>query len=132
MRIPATLLLSIALLYSCKAASSATDGQAIKDHIRKLASDEFEGRAPGGKGEELTTTYIADFYKSIGLKTQFQEVPMAGITSIVSALKLTGKNRTTTLKYGDDFMAWSMQERDAMPTNADLVFCGYGVTAPEY
>jgi Zn-dependent M28 family amino/carboxypeptidase len=132
MRISATLLLSVAFLYSCKSVSSITDGQAIKDHVRKLASDEFEGRAPGGKGEELTTSYIADFYKSIGLKTRFQEVPMAGITSTVSPLRLIGKNGTTTLKYGDDFMAWSMQEHDAISTNADLVFCGYGVTAPEY
>src|SRR6478672_2210939 len=68
------------------------DGNAIKSHIQKLASDEMEGRAPGGKGEELATKYVADFFQSIGLKTQFQEVPMIGITSSVSPLRLSGKS----------------------------------------
>src|SRR5437762_14222165 len=86
---------------------SLTDGTAMKPHIQKLASDEMEGRAPGGKGEELATTYIADYFKSIGLKTQFQAVPMIGITSSVSPLKLSGKGGSGTLKYGDEFMAWS-------------------------
>src|SRR6266704_1423719 len=36
------------------------DGDSIKTHIQKLASDEMQGRAPGGKGEELATTYIND------------------------------------------------------------------------
>jgi Zn-dependent M28 family amino/carboxypeptidase len=101
----------------------------MKAHIEKLASDEMEGRAPGGKGEELATTYIADFYKSIGLKTQFQAVPLVGITAAVSPLKLSGK-ATNAFKFGDDFIAWSRHEQDIL-TNADLVFCGYGVSAPE-
>jgi len=104
----------------------------MKAHIQKLASDEMEGRAPGGKGEELATTYIADFFKSIGLKTRFQPVPLIGITSTPSSLKLTGKDGTKTLKYGDEFVAWSKREQSTIHTNADLVFCGYGVTAPEY
>src|SRR5436853_4700182 len=87
------------------------DGNAIKARIQKLASDEMEGRAPGGKGEELATSYIGDFYKSIGLKTQFQPVPFAGITSTVTPLKLTGKGGVKTLKFGDEFMAWSKQEK---------------------
>src|SRR5437660_11071159 len=83
------------------------DGAAIKAHIQKLASDEMEGRAPGGKGEELATAYIADFYKSIGLKTQFQAVPFVGITSMVTPLQLSGKTGPKTLKYGDELVAWS-------------------------
>jgi len=106
------------------------DGDAVKSHIQKLASDEMEGRAPGGKGEELATAYIADFYKSIGLKTQFQAVPLVGITANVSPMKLSGK-ATGTLKFGDDYIAWSRHE-EGTNTDAELVFCGYGVTAPEY
>lgn len=108
------------------------DSAAMKAHIQKLASDEMEGRAPGGKGEELATGYIADFYKTLGLKTQFQAVPMVGITSSVSPMKLAGKGGARALKYGDDFVGWSKQQRDTISTSADLVFCGYGVTAPEY
>ena len=50
-------------------------------HIKILASDEFEGRAPGTKGEELSVKYISDQFKQIGLKpgnpdgSYVQEVP---------------------------------------------------------
>jgi len=52
-------------------------------HIKILASDEFEGRAPGTKGEELSVKYISDQFKQIGLKpgspdgSYMQEVPLA-------------------------------------------------------
>ena len=53
-------------------------------HIKVLASDEFEGRAPGSKGEDLSVKYISDQFKKIGLKpgnpdgTYTQEVPSPG------------------------------------------------------
>ena len=56
-------------------------------HIKILSSDEFEGRAPGSKGEELSVKYISEQFKQIGLKpgnpdgTYIQEVPLAGIMS---------------------------------------------------
>src|SRR5882724_8123353 len=58
---------------------------ALLAHIKTLASDEFEGRSPGTKGEELSIKYISDQFKSVGLKpgnpdgSYFQEVPLAGI-----------------------------------------------------
>jgi Zn-dependent M28 family amino/carboxypeptidase len=110
----------------------SVDGAAIKGHIQKLASDEMEGRAPGGKGEELATTYISSFFKSIGLKTQFQPVPLVGITTTVSQLDLIAGGRKRALKRGDDFVAWSRRQQGVIDANAELVFCGYGVVAPEY
>jgi len=112
--------------------ASYVDGNAIKAHIQKLASDEMEGRAPGGKGEELATAYISDFFKSIGLKTQSQPVPFVGVTSTVTPLELTGRGGKKTLKYGDDFVAWSKRQQAVTNASAELVFCGYGVVAPEY
>jgi hypothetical protein len=56
-------------------------------HIKILAADEFEGRAPGTKGEERSVNYITDQFKQIGLKpgnpdgSYKQEVPLAGIKS---------------------------------------------------
>ena len=41
---------------------------ALLAHIKILSSDEFEGRSPGTKGEELSTKYISDQFKSVGLK----------------------------------------------------------------
>src|SRR5215472_7278722 len=143
MRITSALLLCLLFAFSCSQPAAApvnsaapapppVDGNAMKAHIQKLASDEMEGRAPGGKGEELATAYISDFYKSVGLKTQFQQVPFVGITSSVTPLKLTGKGGSKALKYGDEFVAWSKREQDSISASGDLVFCGYGVTAPEY
>ena len=60
---------------------------ALLAHIKTLASDEFEGRSPGTKGEELSIKYISDQFRSIGLKpgnpngSYFQEVSLAGIKS---------------------------------------------------
>jgi Zn-dependent M28 family amino/carboxypeptidase len=139
MRLITTLFLLLCLTASCtqpptteKPTAPSVDGNAIRGHIQKLASDEMEGRAPGGKGEELATSYIADFYRSIGLRTQFQAVPMIGITSTVSPMKLTGRSGSQTLRFGGQFMAWSRLEQDNIPIDADLVFCGYGVVAPEF
>src|SRR6266436_7326293 len=56
-------------------------------HIKVLASDEFEGRSPGTKGEDLSVKYVTDQFKQIGLKpgnpdgAYTQEVPLAGIKS---------------------------------------------------
>jgi Zn-dependent M28 family amino/carboxypeptidase len=139
MRTPIIFLVCLLIVPSCSPASSDTkpsaipvDGDAMKVHIEKLASDEMEGRSPGGKGEELATTYIADFYKSIGLKTQFQTVPLVSVTSTPSPMKITGKGGARTLKSGDEFVAWSKRQQPAISANAELVFCGYGVTASEY
>src|SRR5689334_10829283 len=40
----------------------------LKRHVSTLASDEYEGREPGTKGEELALDYIANRFKDIGLK----------------------------------------------------------------
>jgi Zn-dependent M28 family amino/carboxypeptidase len=135
MRSTTALMLSLWLAAACsqqKPATAIIDGDAVKGHIQKLASDEMEGRAPGGKGEELATAYIADFYRSIGLKTSFQAVPLVGITSTTSPLKLAGRGGTRELKYADEFVAWSKRQDESISTKADLIFAGYGVVAPEY
>ena len=81
-------------------------------HIKVLASDEFEGRAPGSKGEELSVKYITDQFKQIGLKpgnpegTYTQEVPLAGIKSEPRMSFVIG-DKTMDLKYSDDFVASS-------------------------
>src|SRR5262245_12796740 len=59
----------------------------LMNHIKVLSSDEFEGRGPGTRGEELSINYIADQFKKIGLApgntdgTYFQKVPLVGLTT---------------------------------------------------
>jgi Zn-dependent M28 family amino/carboxypeptidase len=107
-------------------------------HIKVLASDEFEGRAPGTKGEELSVNYITDQFKRIGLKpgnpdgTYTQDVPLAGIKSEPKMSFAIG-DKITELKYPDDFVASSARlQPEVKINNSDLVFVGYGIVAPEY
>jgi Zn-dependent M28 family amino/carboxypeptidase len=107
-------------------------------HIKVLASGEFEGRAPGTKGEELSVKYIADQFKKIGLKpgnpdgTYSQEVPLAGIKS-EPRMSFSVGDKTMDLKYPDDFVASSARLQPEIKIDkADVVFVGYGVVAPEY
>jgi Zn-dependent M28 family amino/carboxypeptidase len=107
-------------------------------HIKVLASDEFEGRTPGTKGEELSVKYIGDQFKKIGLKlgapdgTYMQEVPLAGIKG-EPRMSFTIGDKTIDLKYPDDFVASSARlEPEIKVDKSDVVFVGYGVVAPEY
>src|SRR5207247_2839240 len=84
----ATSLLAVdELALRLQPALEAITPDGLLAHIKILASDEFEGRAPGTKGEELSVKYISDQFKQIGLKpgnpdgTYTQEVPLAGIKS---------------------------------------------------
>src|SRR5215216_1172386 len=107
-------------------------------HIKVLASDEFEGRAPGSKGEDLSVKYITDQFKKTGLKpgnpdgTYTQDVPLAGIKSEPRMSFVIG-DKTLGLKYPDDFVASSARLRPEIKIEkSDVVFVGYGVVAPEY
>ncbi len=115
------------------------ESAAVMNHIKTLASDEFEGRAPGTPGEEKTVQYLEAEFKKLGLKpgntdgTYIQKVPLVGIVGTeAKPLTVTGKARGT-FKWRDDVVAWTKHVADgASIENSDLVFAGYGVTAPEY
>ena len=107
-------------------------------HIKILASDEFEGRAPGTKGEDLSVNYITEQFAKVGLKPgnpngfYVQEVPLAGIAS-EPMMSFTVGDKTTDLTYPDDYVASSARlQEDIKIDNADVVFVGYGIVAPEY
>src|SRR3954451_6057096 len=119
-------------------ALEAITPDALLAHIKVLASDEFEGRAPGSKGEDLSVKYITDQFKKIGLKpgnpdeTYTQEVPLAGIKSEPRMFFVIG-DKTMDLKNQDDFVASSARlQPEIKIEKSDLVFVGYGVVAPEY
>ena len=121
-----------------RAASDAISAPDLLKHITVLASDQFEGRAPGSKGEELSVKYISEQFKALGLKpgnpngSYIQEVPLAGITS-APALSFSVGGKTTALKFPDDFVATSARlQPEQKAENTDIVFVGYGVVAPEY
>ncbi len=116
------------------------DQQKILDHIKVLSSDEYQGRAPGTKGEELSVKYIQDQFKQLNLKpgnpngTYIQKVPLVGITGAErKPLTLTKGAAKQSLKWSDDVVAWTKHVADgAAVENSDVVFAGYGVEAPEF
>jgi Zn-dependent M28 family amino/carboxypeptidase len=115
------------------------DMDALLAHVKALSSDEFEGRAPGSKGEERSVTYLADEFTKVGLKpgntdgTYFQKVPLVGITPTPAPLIFKKGSRQQTLKWKDDVVAWTKHVAEsASIENSELVFVGYGVVAPEF
>jgi Zn-dependent M28 family amino/carboxypeptidase len=113
----------------------------LREKIRILSSDEFEGRAPASRGEALTTDFLVKQFKVLGLEpgnpdgTFFQKVPMAGITADANmqlVFEKPGSGRKLPLNYGDDFVAFTKREQPEVHLDADVVFVGYGVVAPEY
>src|SRR5262247_1100443 len=106
-------------------------------HIKTLASDENEGRAPGTKGEELTVNYLTEQFKRLGLKpgnpdgSYAQKVPLIGYTPQPSASFSVGGKRMSLST--EDYLARSPRfAPETKVENSDLVFVGYGVVAPEY
>jgi Zn-dependent M28 family amino/carboxypeptidase len=115
------------------------DVDAVLAHTRTLSSDEFGGRAPGTKGEDLTVAYLLDQFKKIGLKpgnpdgTYVQNVPLVGITPAPAPLVLKKDGATQTLAWKDDIVAWSKHvAATASLEDSELVFVGYGIVAPEF
>jgi len=123
--------------------SPPLSNEALLAHVRVLALDEFEGRAPGTNGERLTIEYLERAYAAAGLepgvtlpdgtRTYRQETTLVAATLTNSpTLTLTGRDGAREYEYATQFSAWT---RRLDPTvsieNAELVFVGYGVNAPE-
>jgi Zn-dependent M28 family amino/carboxypeptidase len=143
------LLVAVILLLGCAKKPDAqqmllsqmppVNPQAILAHTRVLSSDEYEGRGPGTKGEELTVGYLVDQFKKLGLKpgntdgTYVQKVPLVGITPTPTSLVFEKGGRRQTLKWKDDVVAWTKHvAKSASMSKSELVFVGYGIVAPEY
>jgi Zn-dependent M28 family amino/carboxypeptidase len=116
------------------------DAAPILDRIKAMSADEFEGRKPGTKGEELTVRYLEEEFKKLGLKpantdgTFVQKVPLVGISATnTKPLTVTGSSGKKTFKWADDVVAWTKHVADgAEIANSDMIFAGYGITAPEF
>ena len=110
----------------------------MKEVISRLASDEFEGRGPGTRAEDLTITEIIARFKAAGVQPGnngqwLQEVPTVDITAKgVSSLTVTGSSKPLSFAYGSDFVAGSYRATPQTAiANSEMVFVGYGIVAPE-
>lgn len=135
----AALLATGPVLAQAPASALATiSADDLVRHIKVLASDEFEGRAPGSDGETRTLDYLTGEFKKLGLKpgnpngTWVQAVPLRGMTP-TPAFSYTIAGKTVALGFPDQFVAHSTGQPDrVVMTDSDIVFVGYGVQAPEY
>jgi Zn-dependent M28 family amino/carboxypeptidase len=119
--------------------SAEIDETGYRDAVRALASDDFEGRAPGTPGEDKTVGYLVGQFRKLGLKpgngdSYLQSVPMALIRAGGDAtLVVSGRGATKSLEYAKDMMIWTRREvPEAALQRSGLVFVGYGIVAPEY
>ena len=110
----------------------------LLEHIRVLAADEYEGRAPGTRGEELTVSYLTRQFQRLGLQpgnpdgTFEQRVPLAGLTAKSTASLIAG-GRKLNLRFPDDYVAVTRRfVPEVKVHDSEIVFVGYGVVAPEY
>ncbi len=122
------------------AALQKTDPEQIRAHVRFLSLDSLEGRGTGQRGGEIAAEYIATQFWLDGLKpagdngTFFQKVPMVGITSAPeTTFELVPKRGDSMqLKPLDEYVAYDQTQRPSNEIDADIVYVGYGIQAPEY
>ena len=119
--------------------STDIDETLFREHVRMLASDEFEGRKPGTPGEEKTIAYLVEQFRKLGLKpgngeSFLQPVPMIeSIAGADASLTIAGRSGPLTLRYGRDMVIWSRRGvAEPELRGSELVFAGYGIVAPEY
>ena len=125
-----------------RALRPAWDGisaEGLLRHIRTLASDEFEGRAPATVGEEKTVGYLTREFARLGLRpgnpdgTWVQEVPLVGLQTRDPRFEYVVDGQAASVTLPADGVIWTMRfVPEVTVPETELVFVGYGVVAPEY
>src|SRR5262249_25637271 len=121
-----------------ESAASQVEENKLRSHVKYLADDLLEGRGPGSRGGMLAAKYIAAQFEALGLepaaadRSFFQQVQMIG-TRTDPSTKLTVKSDADAaeFKFGDEFVAGTDLEQAEIPINSEIIFAGYGVSAPE-
>lgn len=134
--------LGLSCLLGCQSAEQANYQFQVSDlepNLIKLASDEFQGRRPFTEGEKITTAFLETEFKNLGLEpgngdSYYQDVPMVSIVSkSAETMELKNSNSSVSLTGFQDFVIWT-QKTDSLVEikDAEVVFAGFGIVAPEY
>lgn len=115
------------------------DATKLRQRVKTLSSDEFEGRGPGTPGGRKAAQYIASQLRAAGVRpgnkgSYFQNVRMVGVKADpATLLTVSGKaGKSESFKFADDFVATTSAQRQAVALDSELVFVGYGIEAPNY
>lgn len=121
-----------------RAIAARVTQSAIERHVRTLASDAYEGRFPGTRGEALTVRYLERQFRQLGLQpaspdgTYFQSFDLqAQRTKAEASLRLRGALAPLNVPAEAAFVATRVQPRTTV-RDSELVFAGYGIVAPEH
>ena len=111
----------------------------IREFTRFLSSDLLEGRGVGTRGGQLATEYIANQLAIAGTKpigpdgSYFQPVPLVGIeTKPETTMSASASGKSVDFKLGEEFVGSSQLQQPDVQFDADVVFVGHGIAAPEF
>lgn len=128
-------------LASCSSKSESYQFQVadLEPNLITLSSDEFMGRMPFTEGEQLTTSFLESKFKEMGLEpgngdSYFQEVPMVSIiTYPEQSIAFKGAQGSVLGEGLKDFVIWTQRTDSVVRIqDAEVVFAGFGIVAPEY
>lgn len=111
--------------------SNTIKAGSLKEHLQVLASDEYEGRETGQRGQKKAAQYLADYYKSLGLQpivngSWFQQYPLKKESYLNSSADSKGKK----YKFIEDFYFFGNEAGDLKAEQ--IVFAGYGIEDVKY
>lgn len=123
-----------------QAAAEQINDDTLRAGIRFLADDLLEGRGPGSRGDELAQLYISSQFQAFGFKPLLpdgkwtQEVPLLGLTTVPpESVDVRKGDEKITLKHHTDAVLVAGRPAEKISVrDAELVFVGYGIQAPEY
>ena len=120
-------------------AAETVRAQRLRADVRFLSSDLLEGRAPGTRGDRLAREYVAARFEAIGLEpaigsTWEQPVELVGVTTHApEELRVTREGQAASLRLRDDYIAYTgSADGELRVEDAEIVFVGYGIVAPEH
>src|SRR3954463_7096450 len=121
------------------AAPAGITPREIDAHLRFLASDLLEGRAPATRGGRLAEEYIATQLKAFGVApgvgdtSYYQRVPIDVVKADPKTIRVTASGKAdANLRFTDDVVVWPGSATESSSARGELVFVGYGASAPEY
>ncbi|MGA2436371.1 MAG: M28 family peptidase [Bryobacteraceae bacterium] len=133
------LLLSLAIAALAMAQIAEISGERIRAHVKFLSNDLLEGRAVDSRGGRLATEYIAAQFALLGAKpagdngTYFQKVPLVGVAMQPDArMAVESAGGNIALRWLDDFVGADERQESAGQIDAEAVFVGHGIVAPEF
>jgi len=123
-----------------KTAATQITGDYLRDQITRFSSDEFEGRGPATAGDIKARDYLVEQLKSIGFEpggpngSWQQTFDVVGVQAHMPKQWTFRKDgKTASFNWWDQYIAGSgVQNLQGSVKNAEVVFVGYGIQAPEY